>query len=44
MKWLLVIAALLLIAVVLQANRVENLTMLSESKETDGWGNVTLKP
>jgi hypothetical protein len=44
MKWLYVLAALLLAAVVLQANRRENLTMLSENKVVDAWGNVTLTP
>lgn len=44
MNWLYILAALVLVAVVLQVNRRENLTMLSENKITDGWGNVTLTP
>lgn len=44
MKWLYVLAALVLIAVVLKVSQRENLTMLSENKVVDGWGNVTLTP
>lgn len=44
MNWILILAALLLVAVVLQNVRRENLTMLSENKVVDGWGNVTLTP
>lgn len=44
MNWVSILAALLLVAVVLQVSRRENLTMLSENKVVDGWGNVTLTP
>lgn len=44
MPWLYWIAVLLLVAMVLKTVYREPLTMLSENKEVDAWGNVTLTP
>lgn len=44
MPWIYWFAVLLLIGLVLQMSTRERLTMLSENKVVDGWGNVILTP
>ena len=42
--WMIIVLSVVMIVVVTVTMKRENLTMLSESKQVDGWGNVTLTP